>query len=690
MRITRIFTEVLNKVRYSLLITIILTHQFPALAQQGTDELSVYLDSVDITAALNAQSVRTMSQGDVRLNLEILDKLPKIMGNADPISYSRLLPGVQTSGEFNGGLHINGGENGHNMISVLDVPLYNVNHLLGFFSAFIPTHYSSMSLYRSPHTAGAPNRLGGELLFRPDFDAEAGKASGSIATGLISSQGTVKVPLGKKSVLTASLRGSYINLLYSAWLDIDGTSLKYSFFDSNITWTFKPDEYNTILADAYWGQDDATMSESGFYADMGSRWGNDAEALHWIHDGMNGLRIKQTLYHSSYCNKLRIDHESGHLSMPSGISDWGYKGAVGWKCVSLGADVLYHLFTLQSPVVTGTYNNSQMDVTQKDAREYSLYSDYSADITDNLNVKIGARANLFSTGAESFSSVDPSLLITYWGRLENWNISLNISQRHQYLFQTGLTGNGMPTEFWMPADASFQPQYMRGVTLSGMIELGGGAYSLNSSVYCKRLFNQLEYYGSVIDFLASDYQVADHLISGDGFNYGADLMISKNTGRITGWLSYSYGRALRSFEGEGMKGTYPASHERVHELDLVAVYKTGRRLEPSVTLVAAGGTPFTAPEYFYMLNRNIFIKYGDFNGGRLNPYIRMDLSVNYDLKVRRDRFIKSQGLNLSMYNVLCRRNDIAYMLKVYNDKFYYHHMTLQSVVLPSISYYCSF
>ena len=73
-----------------------------------------------------------MTSGSVDMNLEIMDLLPKIMGNADPVSYSKLLPGVQTSGEYNGGLHINGCENSHNMIAVMDVPLYNVNHMLGF------------------------------------------------------------------------------------------------------------------------------------------------------------------------------------------------------------------------------------------------------------------------------------------------------------------------------------------------------------------------------------------------------------------------------------------------------------------------------------------------------------------------------------------------------------------------------
>ena len=677
----------MNKI--TIILVILSAHLLPAFAQRETGELNVLLDSVDITASRNAQSVRTMSDGSVRFNMDMLDKLPKIMGNADPISYSRMLPGVQTSGEYNGGLHINGSENSHNTISVLDVPLFNVNHLLGFFSTFIPTHYSSMSLYKTPQSAGAPNRLGGELLFIPDSET-AGRVTGDISAGLISSQGTLKVPIGKKSLLTASLRDSYINLLYSSWLKVEGSSLNYNFYDCNLTWTYKPNDYNTILADAYMGQDKARISESGFGSLLGCRWGNDAEALHWIHDGLNGFRFKQTLFHSSYGNDVNGEFEIMSLSLPSGIEDWGYKGALGWKNLSVGADAQYYRMKLQSPVITGTYNYTEMAIVHKTSSEYSAYADYNWNVLDNLHVKMGVRGSMFRHEDNIFKALDPSVNIVYFGEGEKWNVSLNLSQRHQYAFQTGLTGSGLPTEFWMPADADFRPQSMRGVTLSGMVNLAGGQYTLNSSVYYKKLYNQVEYYGSMIDFLTTEYDIYDHLICGDGFNYGLDLMLTKNTGSLTGWVGYSFGRALRRFDREGMAGLYPASHERVHELDMVAVYRTGRRWEPSLNLVMASGTPFTAPEYFYMLNRNIFVKYGEFNAERLRPYMRLDLSVNYDLKVKSSSSIKSHGLNFSLYNAFCRANDLGYRLKIYKNRFYFRHETFMKWALPSISYYCKF
>lgn len=675
--------------RLSIILFLISTHLFPVSAQRGTGELSVLLDTVTVKATANTNTVKTASDGSVDWNLRMMDLLPKMMGNADPISYSKLLPGVQSTGEFNGGIHINGSENSHNMISVLDVPIYNVNHLLGFFSAFIPTHYSSMSLHKTPQTAGSPNRLGGELMFRPFTERESEYVSGDVSVGLLSSQGTVKVPTGKKSLLTASLRAAYINLLYSRWMEVDRSTLDYSFFDSNLTWSCNLNDRNVIMADAYWGRDNGGLMENSFVTDSRSIWGNDAESFHWIHDGKNGFDMKHTVYRSNSFTDIRMVHEGGRLKAPSSITDLGYKGNVEWKGLTLGVDALYHDFVLQSPVIDDAYIITATESPHADAWEYSAYSDYSVFIMDRLNLRAGLRGGMFVSNDETYRSLDPSFAATYYGQSDSWSLSMSLSQRHQYLFQTGITGLGMPSEFWMPVHDRFKPQYMRGVTLSGMVEIVQG-FTLNASVYYKRLYNQIEYYGSIIDFITTDYNFGDHLIKGDGYNYGFDVMVSKSSGRLTGWLGYSMGRALRHFDKEGMTGYYHASHERIHELDMVAVYNTGKRWEPSLVLVAASGTPFTAPEYFYMLDRKLLVRYGDFNAQRTRPYIRLDLSVNYDLNLRNDRFIKSHGLNLSVYNVLCRHNDLGYRLKVYEDSFYYHNIMFLGFALPSISYYCTF
>ena len=48
------------------------------------------------------------------------------------------------------------------------------------------------------------------------------------------------------------------------------------------------------------------------------------------------------------------------------------------------------------------------------------------------------------------------------------------------------------------------------------------------------------------------------------------------------------------------------------------------------------------------------------------------------------------GLNISVYNVLGRPNDIYYTLKYYNGEFRFWHVTFLVKQLPNISYYIKF
>lgn len=683
----------LTDLKKRILITLLflLVHLVPLFSQAEPDDLVYSIDTVDVSASKNISPLRGSGTGQIILNMDYLESLPKFMGNTDPLGVARMLPGVRTSNEYDGRLNIDGGGNEHNVLSLSGVPLYNVNHLLGFFSTFIPSHYESMSLSLAPNTAQSPNRIGGELVFYPAEDSIAGTLSGELSVGLLSTQGTVKVPIGRHSILTLSLRDSYINLLYSKWLNTEGLNMNYSFFDSNITWTCYLNDRNTLTADAYWGADKVQFDNDTYLADIGFKWGNNAEALHWTHKNRaRTLILKQTLYRTEHRNRFEIRHEDLSMNMPTGITDYGYMLKMNYKQLSMGGVAMSHTTQIQSPVIAGTYKATKMKPEHQNNWECSAYVDYTCSLSDLFSLTLGVRGNFFFMDKSSFRSIDPSMTIAYRNEDNGLDISLNLTQRHQNLFQTGVTDYGLPIEFWFTANKDHKPQYMRGLTLSGSAPLFNGGYSLSASAYYRLLYNQLDYYGSLIDFLSTDYSLYDHLIKGEGRNYGVDVMLTKNTGNLLGWISYSYGRALRNFSAAGVEGWYPARHERRHELDLLLTYKTGKRWEPSCTFVAADGTPFTAPEYFYLINYNVFARYGEYNANRLRPYMRMDLSVNIELNHRNRSFIKEHGLSVSAYNVLCRNNDISYQMKIYDDKIYYNHISFVSTVLPTISYYCKF
>ena len=81
------------------------------------------------------------------------------------------------------------------------------------------------------------------------------------------------------------------------------------------------------------------------------------------------------------------------------------------------------------------------------------------------------------------------------------------------------------------------------------------------------------------------------------------------------------------------------------------------------------------------------VVYGEHNGCRMRPYIRTDLSVTYS-------FLKNSkqenGINLSVYNVLGRKNDIMYRITRDEDGYSYQPLSFFLQFMPSIGYYHKF
>ena len=212
-----------------------------------TDSLSHLLEDLTVIRNKVTSSVSGKINETLFWDMKLMHDLPKILGNADPMHYTQLLPGVQTCSEYNAGFYVQGCDNAHNSVSISGVPLYNVSHMLGFFSIFNASHFPEMQFVKNPLAISSSNRLGGQLSMELPEEIPS-KVNGEYSIGPMSSQGTIRIPVNGHSALFLSLRAAYLNLLYGRWLKVDGSQLKYDFHDLNVTYLWKPDERNTLVA----------------------------------------------------------------------------------------------------------------------------------------------------------------------------------------------------------------------------------------------------------------------------------------------------------------------------------------------------------------------------------------------------------------------------------------------------------
>lgn len=668
------------------------------VSAEMTDTLNHYgLQAVEIRGKRLRSQLREI-EGTSIISMSLMDEMPHILGNADPLHYAQLLPGVQTNSEYDAGLHIQGCDNSHNYVSLGGAPIYNAAHLLGFFSIFNAGHFTEMSLQKSPVSASFPNRLGGRVdMLTPTWLAAEdslwmGGVHGELSVGPMSSQGTLRLPVGKRSLLLLSARAAYLNLLYSKWLEVDGDEVKYDFSDYNLSYITQLDDANVLKIEGYWGYDNMKIGQASYGLQGKLKWDNTMAALHWYSRSKDGLNeggkdwsMEQMVYYSRYANRLNVGEYSFQVGMRSFIFDLGYKGNFSWGRWRMGAEVVRHQLLPQDIGITGNLANYQTDAHHQLATEASAYLQYCQPLGENLLMELGARVSGYHC-QKSFYRVMPHLKFNY-DLSPSAKLNLNLGIRNQYLFQTGFSSAGLPTEFWFAADQNHRPQYACHAALQGEFWFAEKEYRLSVETYYKWLMNQIENNSNMFDILFSSYSFDGSLLHGKGYNYGLNLLLEKRRGKLTGWLSGSLGRAMRKFDGEQYQGWYPAGHERIYELNAVATYRINRRVSLGSTYVLASGTPYTKVNYAYLMSGNLVTEYGPHNGDRVKPYMRLDLSVSYDFATKGK--VRS-GINFSLYNVTMHGNDLFYRIKVYDNHVRYNAFKFLMPIMPSINYYCKF
>ena len=621
------------------------------------------------------------SAGGVTLDMREVKTLPMLLGSADPLGLAHYLPSMSVQSEIESGIHIQGNDHSHNLVSSGGVPIYGATHLLGLYSVFNPSHFARMD-YRT--SAPLKNRLGGELDM-PLPDSLVRRFGGEASVGLMAVEGTLRIPVGKRFSATVSARKTFFNLLYSPFLEIEKSRVKYGFTDVNLTLQWQPSSRDRLWLDAYYGDDAISLDSGQLVADVRMAWRNGMAALHWDH-AFDRSRLQQSLYFTRYGLDLTVGWGELQGRMPSHIQTLGYRALWtlgGWTA---GVESAYHQAQPQDPWASGVGNESYTHQPLQRAWENTVFGRYSLSL-GRYSLTVGLKGSLYRTPEKSWQArLDPDLQVKadfYRGG----ELELGLGLQHQYLFQTGFSNMGLPTEYWFLAGEKHLPQQALAATLGYTLRFGrGDAYRLSLNAYYKWLDGQVEYVGNLLQLVSSEYDPEAVLITGKGRAYGVNLALHKTAGALTGWISYAWGRSLRTFDHPSYPGEYPTAFERVHELDAVASWTLGR-WTLGATFVVASGTPFTDVERVFLMGHQLMAQYGPHHGRRLAPYLRLDLSVSYFFH-RGPR--RENGLNFSLYNATGHVNELCYQLRNYEGQFIYGPLDFNIRFMPSLCYFHKF
>ena len=274
---------------------------------------NLQLQEVEVVASEVIRPEETTTLSTVQLSTKQINQVPTFLGEQDVLKVLQLLPGVQSGAEGQSGLQVRGGSPDQNLLLMDGIPIYNANHLFGFFSVFNGAITDEVSLV----TGGFPAQYAGRLSAIVDVKTKEGDLehwSGEAALGMISGKLLVQGPLikNKTSILFAARR-SLFDVWGQQWLNrvfdeslLEGNS-NYFFTDYNAKLFHQLTKKDQLFLRAFSGQDDyqqesVRMDEKGsiFNNNLQVNWKNFNTSLGWHRTWHKGLTSELSLFLNNY------------------------------------------------------------------------------------------------------------------------------------------------------------------------------------------------------------------------------------------------------------------------------------------------------------------------------------------------------------------------------------------------------
>lgn len=677
-------------VRFSYIGFASITREITLTSSQSLDieleQEGVQVDAVVISAEAEDENVSQVEMSTVKLNIMQVRKMPQLLGEVDIIRSMQLMPGVTTVGEGATGFNVRGGNVDQNLILLDESPVYNSSHLLGFFSVFNADAIKDVKLYKG----GIPAKYGGRLSSVMDIRQKEGNNKQFAMTGgigLLSSRLTVEAPLQKeKSSFMISGRRSYMDLFLKLSNDPDINSNTLYFYDLNAKVNYTLGDKDRLYLSGYLGND-----VFGFQEDFRFQWGNQTGTLRWNHLFSDKLFSNFTAIYSDYEYLIGIPESSGEsdpFEWTSHIYNYNLKADFGYflnpqNTIEFGASALLYRFQPGDVDFLGDRTNfNDFALEHEHAMEYAAYLSNEQKIGSKLTLKYGLRYSLFQNigsgtvykyaegvprsetsivdtlqyGSreviKSFGGLEPRLAVNY--RLDDESsLKASYNRTRQYIHLISNTTAATPIDVWKPAGSYVDPATADQVAFGYFRNFSNNMFEASVEVYYKQFKDLVDYKDGAN--LLFNQTIETELLSGDGRAYGAEVLIRKNKGDLTGWLAYTLSRTERQVEGINNGEYYPSNYDKLHDVSLVLNYQISKSWDIGANFAFMTGRPITYPDGRYTYDGITVPVYSNRNGARTPAYHRLDLSANLNPRKNEGRRWKSTW-NFGVYNAYNRRN----------------------------------
>ncbi|MEQ9263271.1 MAG: TonB-dependent receptor [Owenweeksia sp.] len=650
-------------------------------------EASTKLDEVEISDERIDKNVTSVEMSVTQLDTREIQKVPQLLGETDIIRTLTLLPGITTVGEGANGFNVRGGAADQNLILLDEGPVYNSSHLFGFFSIFNADAVKDVKVYKG----GIPANYGGRLSSVIDVRQKEGNSkhfafNGGL--GLLSSRLLIESPIVKdKASFMVAARRSYLDIFLKLSSNPEINQNTIYFYDLNTKINWRLGKKDRLFLSGYFGRDVFGIADL-----FGFDWGNTTGTLRWNHVYNERLFSNTTFVYSDYTYNLGTPEDDAvAFTLTSRIQDYHLKSAYNFYIsptsqLDYGIELIGYQF---NPGKVSGFQN--IELQQEYALEPNAYISHEKRFGQRFTVQYGLRYSSFykigkqksinytdpdypttasvidTTYYDSFELIksfngleglEPRLSVNYLLD-ESTSLKASYNRTRQYIHLISNTTSPTPVDLYRSAGRYIDPATVHQYALGYFRNFADNTYEASIEVYYKDFINLVDYRPGA-NLIFNEF-IETELLTGIGRAYGAEFLLRKQTGKLTGWIGYTYSKSERKVDSPEQNRTisggdwYAANYDKRHDLSIVANYQINPNWDVGSSFVFQTGRPITLPEGRFQYEDIVAPIYNNRNNGRVPNYHRLDISATYTPdRVEGKRFYSSW--NFGIYNVYGRRN----------------------------------
>jgi outer membrane receptor protein involved in Fe transport len=368
------------------------------------------------------------------------------------------------------------------------------------------------------------------------------------------------------------------------------------------------------------------------------------------------------------------------------------------------------------------FNNSSkikpLSLETEKASESSIYLGDQYSITDKLSLQGGLRYSYYrflgpqniyqyaagqprneSTVIDSIKYTKGEMIKPYQGPelrvsaryllSDKTSLKVSYNSLRQYIHMITNTTAISPTDIWKLSDPFVKPQIGEQLSAGIYMQPGSKGIELSIEAYYKRSKNYLDYKSGAK--LILNENIERDVINTVGKAYGFEFLLKKPSGKLNGWLSYTFSRTFLKVDdptaGETInKGDYyPANFDKPNVVSFVGNYRVSQRFSFSLTSTYSTGRPITLPIGTFNMGGAPRVFYSERNAYRIPDFFRTDFSMTLEGNHKLNQKVHNSW-TFGIYNITGRDNPYSVYFVLEKGQIKGYQLAVFATAIPFLSF----